>query len=88
MIEKINLDIFEKQFPSLKGKSYIKVDGETEEISIGFDEVMKYCVDKQKVREFIDKLLGNPLILLSLDFEIRESLKSLMKEKIEKDLGL
>ena len=82
------IEIFEKQFPSLKGESYIKIDSETQEISIELDTVMEYCIDKQKVREFIEKLLGNPLILLSLDFEISESLKSLMKEKIEKDLGL
>ena len=46
---------FEKDFPSLKGKGFI--DAETDLIEYFEEDIQKHCLDKQKVKEVIDKWL-------------------------------
>ncbi len=49
---------FKEQFPSLEGKYRYKLGGtgqRLKSITINPDNLIKYCLDKQKVREVISK---------------------------------
>ncbi len=51
---------FEEEFPSLKGKRghiRFKVGHQTEVINcLSIEDIQKHCLDKERVREVIDKL--------------------------------
>lgn len=54
---------FEEEFPSLKGKEAcveFENGDEYETLSIWKSDIQKYCLDKQRVREAIDKVFVIP----------------------------
>jgi hypothetical protein len=58
---------FEEQFPSLKDKGVDSFEEEntdnvveTEEFWYPQDEILEFCLDKQKVREAIEKIMPHP----------------------------
>ena len=72
---------FQEQFPSFNKDIFVQSD----QFKDWQELLMERCVDKQKVKEIIDKFLS---LDLNYTFKIDEELKQLIRKKIETDLGL
>ena len=57
-------DSFESMFPSLKGKAELKYDEEDSYKHVfNISIIKKHCIDKQKVKEAIDKVAKQSTIV-------------------------
>ena len=84
---------FEKEFPSLKNKGIVSQDtiieqslGNGEGISVSMNDIEKYCLDKQRIREAIDNCEDD--IRLSLIDHSGEDRWRLIKQILLEELGL
>ena len=80
---------FEEQFPSLKGKggdnhcSGCECDG-SEGLTFSIQELQDNCLDKQKVRDSVDKFIPT----LSRTLNLNNKGRLLLRQTLEEEFGI